>query len=555
MTDRRSIGLLLALHLLVVVIVQPRGDFPVNDDWAYAHSVQWLLSEGRVRLSDWIAMNLLPQTLGGGLVAALFGFSFETLRHLTQLVAALTSIAAYFWFRAARFDPADALAATVAVMAFPAWPVLANSYMTDLYGMLFALPSAALFLQALQRPGRGTLIAATLLAVLGVLQRQVVLVIPVAFMVAWLWGNRRWTARTLLIGLAPVVTVIAAQVAYQAYLVHGPGLPEAQRFTQGRLVPMILKAFTNEDRHGEWVILNVITLLGYFGLFSVGWGLWWGWGGVSRKPRLAIAAGGIAIAAVALAAGWLPPYRMNMVLDAAGIGPFAIYDAFVRGTSIDRGPGILWRVAAIAGAFGAAALLALLYANASRLWRERRDTPPDVVFLLAVIGAYLFPFTAVDYIDRYLLFVLPFLFVLWARTWPASPAVTPSKPASAILKPGDKALRRGIAIAWILAAVGLSAVATRDYFAWNRARWDAIRAAEALGATPDTLDGGFEYNGFTRFERKPRELRPGKSAWWVKDDEYIVTFVPVAGYEEVRAFPVRRWLPRTPPVVRLLRRK
>jgi 4-amino-4-deoxy-L-arabinose transferase-like glycosyltransferase len=324
MTDRRSIGLLLALHLVIVAIVQPRGDFPLNDDWAYAHSVQWLLSEGRVRLSDWIAMNLLPQTLGGGLVTALFGFSFETLRHLTQLVAALTSMAAYFWFRAARFGPGDALAATVAVIAFPAWPVLANSYMTDLYGLLFALPSAALFLRALERPTRGVLALATLLVALGVLQRQVVLVLPAAFMVAWLWGNRRWTLRTLAIGVAPLAAVVATQLAYHAYLAYGPGVPEAQELGQGRLFPMLLKVFTNEDRHGEWVVLNVLTLFGYFGLFSVGWALWWGWSGIPRGTRIAIVIGGIAIAAIALTIGWLPPYRTNMVFDAAGIGPFTI---------------------------------------------------------------------------------------------------------------------------------------------------------------------------------------------------------------------------------------
>jgi len=171
-----------------------------------------------------------------------------------------------------------------------------------------------------------------------------------------------------------------------------------------------------------------------------------------------------------------------------------------------------------------------------------RTVPRERVFLIAAIGAYLFPFTAVDYIDRYLLFVLPFLFVLWAQTWPAS-------------RSAPVALRRGAAMVWILACVGLGAAATHDYFAWNRARWDAIRLAESLGATPDTLDGGFEYNGFHRFERKPRDETAGKSPWWVKDDQYIVAFVPVPGYEEVGTFPVRRWLPRTPPVVRLLRRR
>jgi len=65
MTDRRALVALACLHLAIVAIVEPRGDFPLNDDWAFAHSAQWLLGEGRIRLSEWVAMNLVPQTLAG----------------------------------------------------------------------------------------------------------------------------------------------------------------------------------------------------------------------------------------------------------------------------------------------------------------------------------------------------------------------------------------------------------------------------------------------------------------------------------------------------------
>lgn len=543
MTGRRAIGLLIALHLAIVLVVQPRGQFPINDDWAFAQSVQWLLAEHRVRLSDWVAMNLLPQTLGGGLVTALFGFSFEALRHLTQGVALLTSFAAYGWFRAARLAEWDALVATLGVVAFPLWPILANSYMTDLYGLAFALPSAALFLRSLESPRPATLVAATALAAAGVLQRQVVLVVPFAFMAAWLFSRRDWTVRAVATGIAPFLVALGAELAYHAYLVGGPGVPEAQQLAHGRVAPMIVDTLTNKDRHRDWVLVNIATLCGYFGLFVVGWASWWGLRGASTRTRAAIAAGGVAIAAIAFAAQWFPPYRANMVLDPAGIGPFTLYDAFAHGTSLDREPGIFWRLAALAGAFGAAALAALLLANLRYLASAGRGAASDRVFVIVLLAAYLFPFTVVDYIDRYFVFVLPFLFVLWARTWPA-PA-----PASRGAR-----VRHAAAVAWLLAVIALSSVATRDYFAWNRARWDAIRTAERMGATPDEIDGGFEYNGFKRFESLPRAATPGKSWWWVKDDRYVVAFVPIPGYEEIAAFPVRHWLPRTPPVVRLLRR-
>ena len=116
------------------------GEFPLNDDWAFAHSVQWLLAEHRIRVSDWAAMNLLPQTLAGAVVAQIAGFSFSALRHLTQAVSAAVALLALRWFLAAGLARRDALFATLTVVATPCWLPLADSFMTDLYAMAFALP-------------------------------------------------------------------------------------------------------------------------------------------------------------------------------------------------------------------------------------------------------------------------------------------------------------------------------------------------------------------------------------------------------------------------------
>jgi hypothetical protein len=88
----------------------------------------------------------------------------------------------------------------------------------------------------------------------------------------------------------------------------------------------------------------------------------------------------------------------------------------------------------------------------------------------------------------------------------------------------------------------------------GRGRRDAIRFGATLGATPATFDGGFEYNGYFRFEKKPRDVPAGKSWWWVKDDRWVVAFGPVPGYAERARFTVERWLSRTPSTIYLLER-
>ena len=536
---RYAVPIIILVQIAALLAADPRGNFPLNDDWAYAHSVRWLLDEHRIRLSDWIAMNLLPQTLLGAATAAVAGYSFAALRHLTQLVSVIVALLAFVWFEAAGMRRRDALVATLVIIAWPGWNVLSNSYMTDLYAMLFALPAAALFLRTLQRPALSTLAAATALAVAGMLQRQVVAVVPAAFLLATLVSAWPWRFTVLLRAAAPLAIVFAAEFAYRSYLVHGPGLPEAQRTTLGYYFDALGRLIRDEAGYREWVGPILLQIPLYLGLFAAPWLAWAGFGAdpKGRRPVLLAAA---AIAVAIFAAGWYPPWRENNVIDAAGIGPFTLYDALPRELApLDRSPGIVWRSAAVAAAFGVAALARVLVLRVAGLFRRATPDRARDTFVLALVAGYLGPFMITGYIDRYLLFVLPFVLAL------AVPADT---------GPVENRFGRAVALAWIALAIALSAAATHDYFAWNRARWDAIAEATRRGATSETLDGGFEYNGYYGFERKPRGYAPGKSWWWVQDDRFVVAFSPVAGFTELERFPVKRWLARTPPTVYLLAR-
>jgi hypothetical protein len=534
--ERHAGLILIAVQLAMLALSRAAGEFPINDDWAFAHSVRWLLDEHRIRLSDWGAMNLLPQTLLGAGASALFGYSFSTLRHVAQFFSLVVVWSVFRWFVATGIGRREALVASLVVMAMPCWPVLSNSFMSDIFGMLFAIPAATLYLRALRAPSVKTLTLATILAAAGVLERQVVLVVPAAFFVAWLAANRPWRLRTLAIGGVPVIVAFSVEFVYHAYLAYGPGVPESQQYVQGRVLPALVKLFVNEDRYAVWVASNIGTLAGYLGLFIAPWALWRG--ALTRgRERWALLAAAC-VAAFMLAVGWLPPFRDHNLMDAAGIGPQLLYDSF-PGTpaSLDRSAGVLWRCAAVAAAYGITVLLAVTVRSVRAIARGTANDRGEHLYLVALLGAYLLPFVITDYFDRYLLFVLPFALALVARCWP--------EPAGAV---------RIAAAVWIALALALGVAATHDYFAWNRARWDAIHSAERLGATPDTLDGGFEYNGYYRFEIRPRASGAGKSWWWIADDRYVVAFSVPTGFVERARFDVKRWLARTPPAIFLLER-
>jgi len=537
-------AILLLVQLALLGIVFPIGNFPLNDDWAYAHSVLWMLDEHRLRLSNWIAMNLLSQTLLGAAAAKLFGFSFTGLRAVTQLVAMLTSLVAFSFYRTAGLSRSASLVATLVLVATPWWQVLANTYMTDLYGLLFGLLAATYFLRHLAEPRPMFLLLAVLFTVVGVLQRQVVLVIPLAFMCAWTARLTIWRAWPMIQGVLPLAIAFATEMAYQAYLEGGPGIPAAQQVIQGRIFPMLVGVLTFKTESVLWFFLNLAGLLGYLGLVVTPWVSWLG--GAIRATGLLrwLVLGALCLFAITVAWDWLPPYRENNVIDRAGIGPFTVHDGFDRDADgLDRSTGIFWLSMAGLVAVGTMAMLAAALRTPRVLVREFRERAGSSLFHACVVLAYLVPFAVTDYFDRYVLFVLPFVLV-----WMHSVFFADAVPAGR--------LARAVTVVLVSCYGVMSAVATHDYFAWNRARWEAIEfATQSLGANPRTLDGGFEYNGFFNFERmRLSGSRQDKNFWWVEDDHYQVAFFGRAGYQVVKIFPVDAWLPRTPATVLLLRR-
>jgi len=156
------------------------------------------------------------------------------------------------------------------------------------------------------------------------------------------------------------------------------------------------------------------------------------------------------------------------------------------------------------------------------------------VFLLLSVVVYLLPCLVTLFYDRYLVFVVPLL--------AASIASVSLSPSGG----GGRAARvvSRLAALVFLAAIGLySVLGTRDYLAWNRARWQALRELIGSGtAKAEEVDGGYEFNGYVLYDVLYQES-PGKSWWWVKGDKYQIAFGDVPGYTTIKEYSYNRWMP------------
>jgi len=88
-------ALLGLIWISMIMLANPIGDFPLNDDRAYGYSVQRLLQQGQLRFSDWTATNLLGQVLWGALFCLPLGFSFTALRLSTASLGLVGILATY----------------------------------------------------------------------------------------------------------------------------------------------------------------------------------------------------------------------------------------------------------------------------------------------------------------------------------------------------------------------------------------------------------------------------------------------------------------------------
>jgi len=89
-----------------------------------------------------------------------------------------------------------------------------------------------------------------------------------------------------------------------------------------------------------------------------------------------------------------------------------------------------------------------------------------------------------------------------------------------------------------------SILSTHDYLSWNRARWKAIDyLLNEKNISPYKIDGGFEFNAWYKAGPFNPHQKDGISWWFVTEDEYVLSFGPVTGYQFLKSFQYKRYLP------------
>jgi len=324
--------------MLIYVMIDHRGEFPLIDDWAYAHGVSGLLFDGVLKISDWVAMTQISHLFMGYGWSLVFGYSLEQLREMTLLISFLGSFGMYWLTGYFTSDWRFRLVGTLVVVVNPIWLYLSHTFMTDIpFTVLFLIligvivnrteryrvGSAAHRLEGQHVPTGSWTVSGMLIlvgSVVLVLMRQTGLGLGFSFLLWVLLMSKDMRRRLLVPALVLVGVQVLALVGYE----WGMGAADAlsTRYHGASSLGWILDRPWWLVRAGYYVLIQ----LQYVGLFLLPLlpFVWWRWrvDGMRGYANWVYVAAAVVVLGVGVAVGgdilMNPRYTHLMQYDTVG---------------------------------------------------------------------------------------------------------------------------------------------------------------------------------------------------------------------------------------------
>lgn len=522
-TNLIIIVLLSLLWIVLAWIVNPQGEFPLNDDWAYYKNLLTFTGSCQMTFANWSAMTLVAQLWFGSWVVHWFDFSFTALRILT-LTMGLTGIL-FSYALLSKITPSRRMSVflTLLILANPIFFNLSFTFMTDIYFFTFSVISSYYFIRYIKINHIWNLAAATVFVIMAILVRQTGLFLGLSYTLVLVF--QKGSAKRVFVNLIPALTSLLTMVLYNYWF----------RINNGD-VGTYYTMNTAFSQLGFKTLENLFYRIGTTGL-SLGLFLLPFLLAILpdtfRKitdPKNRIAVFLTLLCLIPLMRGWTL-FPMGNIFYDLGTGPKLLKDAYILKTNsypVMGSAGLfLLRLAALSGGLMVyfRFFIFILTIKSTITSHKPHDIIRRWAFVLVIL--YFVSFIIPDfYFDRYLISLLVPLMIL------LSP--------ESIYRP-HRVYER---VSWVLAGVFLlfSVLSTHDYLEWNRARWKGIAyLMNEKNVEARRIDGGFEFNGW--YETGEYKENTEKSWWFIDRDDFLITFGPLPGKKVMQMIPYRTYFP------------
>lgn len=522
--DFYVLGGIIFFWVISLFIIDVKGNFPTNDDWSYSYSVKTFLETGKLELTGWVSMPIVSQVMWGYLFTLLFGFSFEILRISTIILSLLGLTAFYFLLKEITSSLYLTLIALLLVAFNPIYFLLSSSFMTDVPFFTFSIISVLFLFKFLKSKRILYLITGIIFIVGASFIRQIGVLTLLAFAVSYSLYNKNSFASKIYLFLFVFFLVLLIAI-FPSIVQTATNEP---LINNTRMIKFY-DAFTLKNLLGLIpLIKNGFAALIYIGLFS--FPFWINIFTIMSK-RIVIRRVKYVSLIFTLASGItglliffnkILPLRPN-VLYYYGLGPATLRDVDILSLDhIDKIPHAVWILLTFIGVLGFLLIVSALIITVKNYnFQNLKKTDNSLLFIFLTATLYLIFISLADFYDRYLIFLLPLILFLLLNFLN-------------LAELSIKYSQRIVAVFSLLIMILFTTYETQNYFSWNRCRWNAINyLITNLKIPTNKIDGGFEFNGWYEYDPdyKPEE---GKSWWWVKDDQYIISFGKLDNYSIIK---------------------
>lgn len=504
------------------------GDFPLNDDWAYAEGVRHLLL-GEGLIMPYVNAAALLHVGFGLLTVKLLGYSYVALRLCSIFVTFAGTVAVYI---AASFLRISRIQALFLALVYAVNPILVNvafSFMSDSTGLALNMIFLAFFLGAMARRSVKLMIVSFVILALAVSVRQsaLIFILLTPFCLSRRFGASPSRFAVLLLAIVlPLFSLWACDHLLLAGSVDPTSSYNDYEIVRTAHFETLRKLISSAPN----MVLPAVSALGqvlcYLALFCL--------------PALPALLSSIVAARNESAVALRLTIGLSLVLASAALVTIFLYhhtmpfsENIWRFTTIGA-QGILGIIRPPLTSGGRVTLtifsflltiplamniswLILLFLKKPAPWRA-----VVLIDCLFVCLAFLTLETFILCSDRYYLIVLgPILL---------SVGYVASRLRQKVLTP--------ISIALFLAFTFYSLAGNQEYLSSNRARWRAIDWLENTGAKSSAIDGGYEYNVLRDMKIYTSSYRgqPPRDRWrwWpVGGESFLISYSPVPGYKTI----------------------
>ncbi len=557
--------LIAVLWLVAILLVHPMGNFPLNDDWAYASDVKNLLETGLFNPIGWTSMSLLTHVLWGSLWCSIFGFSFEVLRASTLIISLICLWNVYLIGREIGASRWLALLLTFSLAFNPIYFALSFTFMTEVSFMAFVSCATLFFIIYLKNNLIIHWWLAIVFCIIATLSRQTGLFLPLAFIFIFFMKKHPEKHATqysqLAIYLLPFLLSFAALKLYESLMFSTGKIQALYGLQVDELKYLLLNI---PEILPVRVLRNIYQASLYLGL--MGLPIWvflafrtddfpessYGTGSRHTSYSTAKVVGTVFpisfLIAVMINDSQMP--TLVGILETSGIGPRTLHDVYFLQIPTDELPPFFWKIITYVGALGTGLMWALLVCSFLFIFKKEKNNALGMfgrirrtllkfqtsklsgLFLLLSATIYFVPFALVGFYDRYLLplmIVVPLgVLGMWMSNLTPYQDGTASESGCRMTVSFGSVF--GIFLVFLMAIFSITA--THDYLAWNSARWQALHDLTVKENIPTThIDGGFEFGGWYNFHEIEMAMDTQKSWWWVMEDDYILTFGEIPDYD------------------------